>query len=133
TPTRRAVCGPRASVLAGLYRPRALTRVGRAGGQGRVGLVHPAGLEPACPRATPFEGVVYPGSTTDACSPRLLVKGADCAGVCLAVLAWLCPGLSRFWKARLPAGMIRAHAGRLIKLCAPCCREGASGYLLVIA
>ena len=23
------------------------------------------------------------------------MKGADCAGVCLAVLAWLCPGLSR--------------------------------------
>src|SRR5699024_5332854 len=62
---------------------------------GRVGLVHPAGLEPACPWATPFEGVVYPGSTTDACSPRLLVEGADCAGVCLAVLAWLCPGPSR--------------------------------------
>ena len=43
-------------------------------------LVHPAGLEPACPWATPFEGVVYPGSTTDACSPCLLVKGTDCAG-----------------------------------------------------
>ena len=28
-------------------------------------------------------------------SPCLLVKGTDCAGVCLAVLAWLCPGLSR--------------------------------------
>ena len=62
---------------------------------GRVGLVHPAGLEPARPWATPFGGVVYPGSTTDACSPCLLVKGADCAGVCLAVLAWLCPGLLR--------------------------------------
>ena len=38
---------------------------------------------------------MYPGSTTDADSPCLLVKGAGCAGVCLAVLAWLCPGLSR--------------------------------------
>ena len=47
---------------------------------GTCGVVHPAGLEPACPWATPFEGVVYPGSTTDACSPCLLVKGTDCAG-----------------------------------------------------
>ena len=52
---------------------------------GTCGVVHPAGLEPACPWATPFEGVVYPGSTTDACSPRLLVKGADCAGDVLPV------------------------------------------------
>ena len=53
---------------------------------GTCGVVHPAGLEPACPWATPFEGVVYPGSTTDACSPCLLVKGTDCAGVILARL-----------------------------------------------
>ena len=93
-----------------------------------------AGLEPA----NPFGYAIlnrarFPTFATGADSPCLLVKGADCAGVCLAVLAWLCPGLSRFWKARLPAGMIRAHDGRLIKLCAPCYREGASGYLLVIA
>ena len=61
-------------------------------------------------------------------SPCLLVKGTDCAGD-----RGGSTGLSRFWKARLPAGMIRAHAGRLMKLCAPCYREGASGYLLVIA
>ena len=87
---------------------------------GRVGLVHPAGLEPACPWATPFEGVVYPGSTTDACSPCLLVKGADCAGVCLAVLAWLCPGLCVFCFSVLmgrsntltsPSGLARSFAG----------------------
>src|SRR5699024_4897864 len=34
-------------------------------------------------------------------SPCLLVKGADCAGVCLAVLAWLCPGLSRDARSRV--------------------------------
>ena len=84
-------------------------------------------------RVHPFEGCAFPYFAKHRDSPCLLVKGADCAGVCLAVLAWLCPGLSRFWKARLPAGMIRAHDGRLIKLFAPCYREGASGYLLVIA
>ena len=72
-------------MLAGLIGPVRSARVGRAGEQGRVGLVHPAGLEPACPWATPFEGVVYPGSTTDADSPCLLVKGTDCAGDALPV------------------------------------------------
>ena len=37
---------------------------------------------------------MYPGSTTDACSPCLLVKGADCAGdvqrVAVVILTGLC-------------------------------------------
>ena len=79
-------------------------------------------------RVHPFEGCAFPCFAKHRDSPCLLVKGADCAGD-----RGGSTGLSRFWKARLPAGMIRAHAGRLMKLCAPCYREGASGYLLVIA
>ena len=75
---------PDAATHRGPLSTRALTVWEQA--NGTCVLVHPAGLEPACPWATPFEGVVYPGSTTDACSPCLLVKGTDCAGVILACL-----------------------------------------------
>ena len=83
-PAGVVVGGPHCCVAVGAVIPCA--HRGGAMRTGRVGLVHPAGLEPACPWATPFEGVVYPGSTTDACSPCLLVKGTDCAGVILACL-----------------------------------------------
>src|SRR5699024_3482630 len=61
-----------------------------------------AGLEPA----NPFGYAIlnrarFPAFATGAGSPCLLVKGADCAGVCLAVLAWLCPGLSRDARSRV--------------------------------
>src|SRR5699024_8262216 len=46
-------------------------------------------------RAHPFEGCMAAVSSSGGDSPCLLVEGADCAGVCLAVLAWLCPGPSR--------------------------------------
>lgn len=82
-PAGVVVGGPHCCVAVGAVIPCA--HRGGAMRTGRVGLVHPAGLEPACPWATPFEGVVYPGSTTDACSPCLLVKGADCAGDVLPV------------------------------------------------
>ena len=82
----------RCDATGGLYRPVRSTPCGARLANGACGVVHPAGLEPACPWATPFEGVVYPGSTTDACSPRLLVKGTDCAGVILACL--------RGWRSR---------------------------------
>ena len=101
TPTRRAVSGPRASVLAGLYRPRALTRWG----SGRTGtcVVGTPGTVRTCKpfRVRDLESRAFPGFATGAGSPCLLVKGADCAGVCLAVLAWLCPGLSRDARSRV--------------------------------
>ena len=61
-----------------------------------------AGLEPA----NPFGYAIlnrarFPAFATGADSPCLLVKGAGCAGVCLAVLAWLCPGLSRDARSRV--------------------------------
>src|SRR5699024_9445026 len=52
-------------------------------------------------RAHPFEGCMAAVSSSGGDSPCLLVKGADCAGVCLAVLAWLCPGLSRDARSRV--------------------------------
>ena len=64
------------------------------GTPGRVRTCKPVGARELEPRAcTDF--------ATGADSPCLLVKGADCAGVCLAVLAWLCPGLSRDARSRV--------------------------------
>src|SRR5699024_5768635 len=52
-------------------------------------------------RVHPFEGCAFPCFAKHRCSPCLLVKGADCAGVCLAALAWLCPGLPRDPRSRV--------------------------------
>src|SRR5699024_4557302 len=79
----------------------ALNPVGRAGGQGRVWWSMLWGSNPdARNGAPPFEGGASTCSAKHRDSPCLLVKGADCAGVCLAVLAWLCPGLSRDARSR---------------------------------
>ena len=119
----------RCDASGGLYRPCALNPCGASRRTGtRGGLVAVPGFEPGCPLGHVLLRDACIRSTRQRDSPCLLVKGADCAGD-----RGGSTGLSRFWKARLPAGMIRAHAGRLIKLCAPCYREGASGYLLVIA
>ena len=108
--------GPRSlRCVRGPLSTRALT-VGEHA-NGTCGVVHPAGLEPACPWATPFEGVVYPGSTTDACSPCLLVKGADCAGVILACLrGWWSRSCVPVLGTSLP-GSQSPH--RAIQLCPP--------------
>ena len=53
------------------------------------------------PPWTLFESVASTCWANGSDSPCLLVKGADCAGVCLAVLAWLCPGLSRDARSRV--------------------------------
>src|SRR5699024_5284046 len=69
---------------------------------GRVGWSMLWGSNPdARDGAPPFEGGASTCSAKHRDSPRLLVKGADCAGVCLAVLAWLCPGLSRDARSRV--------------------------------
>ena len=66
---------------------------------GRVGWSMLWGSNPdARDGAPPFEGGASTCSAKHRGSPCLLVEGADCAGVCLAVLAWLCPGLvCRCW------------------------------------
>ena len=73
--------------------PCAQPRVGRDWRTGRVGCVLLAGLEPA----NPFGYAIlnrarFPTFATGADSPRLLVKGTDCAGVILACL--------RGWRSR---------------------------------
>src|SRR5699024_7481063 len=69
---------------------------------GRVGWSMLWGSNPdARDGAPPFEGGASTCSAKHRGSPCLLVKGADCAGVCLAVLAWLCPGLSRDPRSRV--------------------------------
>src|SRR5699024_5783840 len=69
---------------------------------GRVGWSMLWGSNPdARDGARPFEGGASTCSAKHRGSPCLLVNGADCAGVCLAVLAWLCPGLSRDARSRV--------------------------------
>src|SRR5699024_7573643 len=69
---------------------------------GRVGWSMLWGSNPdARDGAPPFEGGASTCSAKHRDSPCLLVKGTDCAGVCLAVLAWLCPGLSRDARSRV--------------------------------
>src|SRR5699024_4305705 len=69
---------------------------------GRVGWSMLWGSNPdARDGAPPFEGGASTCSAKHRDSPCLLVEGADCAGVCLAVLAWLCPGLSRDARSRV--------------------------------
>ena len=81
-------------------------------------------------RVHPFEGCAFPYFAKHRDSPCLLVKGADCAGVCLAVLAWLCPGLCVFCFSVLmgrsntltsPSGLARSFAGCRVASVGTCC------------
>src|SRR5699024_9600046 len=96
----RAVGGPHGCVAVGAVIPCA--HRGGACGRDVWGWSMLWGSNPdARDGAPPFEGGASTCSAKHRDSPCLLVKGADCAGVCLAVLAWLCPGLSRDARSRV--------------------------------